>query len=75
MRTEVRYPYQDVVDEAVSQTREAFISAGLAGFSAPADSTPPQIATTAGTDSQGHAITLFPAMTEMDSTETGACTC
>lgn len=69
MRAQIRYSEQPIIDEAISQTRQSFINAGVPGFTTPPPTTPPQSFSTAGTDENGNVVTLYPAMTELDSTE------
>lgn len=72
MRAQIRYPEQPIVDEAVRQTRQSFIDAGVPAFAAAPPTTPPQSFSTPGTDVNGNVVTLYPAMTELDSTQTYA---
>lgn len=74
MRTQTRYQFQDVVDEAVTQTRQSFIDAGASTFAAPTPTTPPQSDTTPAIGDDGEIYTQYPAFTELDSTESGAVT-
>lgn len=72
MRAQIRYEGQSIVDEAIRQTRQSFIDAGVPAFAAPPPTTPPQSFSTPGVDENGNVVTLYPAMTELDSTETYA---
>ena len=72
MRAQTRYPFQDVVDESVTQTRQSLTNSGI--LRAPAPTVPPKSFTTAATDSEGNVFTQYPALTELDSTNSGAVT-
>ena len=65
--------FRPLIEEAVSEAENALRRAG-GTIGRPGTGAPAQAATRPGIDANGSTITLYPALTELDSTQGGACT-